>query len=308
MSSSSCPITNKLDSTLYPLSNETLLNIYSKWPNPSQTSGFTKTDFGEITPYEVFSCGEKFCVKGKAQTLIHKIFIRPEKLVGNKENPRWIPIEKFPCSQMYQKNFVTYKCTIEHEKVHFVQRDDAIKQNCSAFTKKLSSIKTDTKDAAIKLAEAAYNEIKVKVSDADQEKVPYQIEWNCNKALAEVAKIACPLKPDWTKLSLLNGLKESSLSPMISQFKKDDTVLFTAKFLKESTQLETTIEDAECKKKQWYFSYGIMDQENCFHKDGSITKVFYEFGEKLRTVLIGADGKVASQKFFTDPQNRINQD
>lgn len=283
-----CPVTTKLDLKLHVLSNETLLKMNPKWVDPAQVSGFTRTDFDSVQPWEISSCRQSFCAKPKSQTLNHQIFLRPEKLKDGKPNPRWIAIDKFPCGSKPHKNFITYSCTIEHEKVHVIQREDALAESCPAFVNALKTIRASSQQEADGKARAAYQTLIRKIAAVDQEDTPYQFEWKCNGELAQKSGVACRSQRNWSRLIGTDQFTEDSID--------------------ESTQLTSAGPIGGCAKKQWYFAGATLDQENCVLENGNTKKVFYEFGVKQREIEIDKHGKKLSEKIFFNPKDRITQD
>jgi hypothetical protein len=305
-----CPISTSLDPKVHVLTNKVFHKANPQHKDPAQVSGFTMTDFGSVSPWKVSGCGQgKYCVTPKDVKLVHHVYVRPRELAGGKPNPRWLSLDLFPCGEKPNANYVTYACTIEHEKVHVVQRDDALAAKCTEFVTKLAIVRESSAKAAEREAKALYTQLIKKISDADQETVPYEIEWKCNGDSAAKAGVACAKRPDFDKLGFLGGAKQSEGEKGGLKFEKDGAVAFTARFLDDATMLESTGAFEDCtKKKTWFFAGGRLDQENCAAADGMVTKTFYEFGRKQRVVRIDGKGAVVEQKLLFDPRERITAD
>ncbi len=301
-----CPIHTELNPKIQVLTNRVLLKINPKWPEPEQSSGVTITDFSDLKPWEVEKCDSGFCVKPKASTLFHTVYIRPEKL-GRKVNPRWNLIAEFPCAVSQQKNFVTYVCTLEHEKVHVVQRDDAIQEACPQFVEELEKIKAPSVAAAEKEAQAALNRLKQSVFAYDTETAPYKIEWSCNEKLAEEANVSCSERPEWKEFPFLSDLERDEGKSGVL-FTKNGERKFTALFAGDATRLESAGAFEGCAKKQWFFTANKLDQENCFKNDGKVTKKFYLLGKLQREIDVSKEAKKLREKIYFDPKERLRHD
>ena len=304
---SECPIKTKLDPTLYTLTNQVFYDLDPKWDDPAQTSGFTKTDFNPLYNFEIKKVGKHYVVSYPNVTLTHQIFIRPKVLKDKVPNPRWSSIQHFPCSKDYQKNYVTHSCTLTHEKVHVVNRDDALKEYCPQLVKELGSIKASNKKEAEDKARKALLKLVSYVGKKDTEEIAYNIEWNCLKQQALENGIVCKEQPNWESFEFLKGHKVIKQGSRIVQFHSKRGPQFEALKMGSSYKVKSLGPYEGCKEKSWYLEYGILNQVNCTYPNFSLKKVFYEFGKPQREVFI-EDGKVVSKKNYYDPRQRIMKD
>lgn len=304
----SCPIESRMDPKLSILTNAVLARYAPQASDPAQISGVTLTDFDSVKPWVVQRCGERFCAKPKKEVLTHTIYVRAEKLSDGSLSPRWLDPAQFPCGKVPHKNFVTHHCTVEHEKVHVVLREEALKEQCGNFVSALASISAVSSDEAEKQARVSYVKLIQEIGSADQEELPYKIEWECNKDLAEKAGKVCPARPDWAKNPLLQKLERKDRSESLLEWYEGETLRFRASYLNDAARLESVGPVQGCKKMQWYFAGPLLDQENCFLDNGAIQKTFYEFGKKQRKILVDPKGVKASEEIYFDPRDRITKD
>jgi hypothetical protein len=199
-----CFIRSKLDPNLIVLSTQTIqehpkLRKALANKDPSKLAGITLTDFDAVEPFEAKRCakGPYFCIEPRSMTLTHQIFARAKNRDHSqpKEDlkfPDWSRTEDFPCTASPQPSFATFECTLEHEKVHVVLREEAIQESCGEFRRSLLSIQETTQESALKKARSRYQAFVQTVAAADQEEVAYRVEWDCNRALFEKKGGSCP--------------------------------------------------------------------------------------------------------------------
>lgn len=169
-------------------------------------------------------------------------------------------------------------------------------------------IRMTTRAAAEQEARHLYERLIKTVASADQEAIPYKIEWKCNAELASKAGVVCAARPNWQTLPFLGGLSQVEESGGM-RFEKEGQLVFKARFLEDSTMLESAGPFETCKKKkQWYFAANRLDQENCLDVEGGVTKTFYEFGRKQRVIKLDRAGTKVSQEIIFDPRRRILAD
>jgi hypothetical protein len=309
---SSCPIKSELNPELKTLTYEKVKELLPEHGDPQQVSGVTVTNFQSFEPWEVVPCEQEYCLKPKEITLTHEIHVRPENLnkdsKGLKPNPRWVPIANFPCGEEPDQNFVTFSCTVDHEKVHVVQREEAILAACPRFLREIKQIRAPSREEARKAAQAEYSKLARRVSEADTELVPYLIEWQCNERMAKESGVTCQREPDWAEFDFLRGLKKISKVESEFHFLEEDELRYQAKIMGKSVRLQSLQTVENCQKKEWYFENGKLRQENCIQADESIKRTFFEYGQKQRVVHSSKDGKELSENWLINPRARIEAD
>jgi len=303
-----CPIRSELAKQPKVLSNGLVKQLKSDIADPAQVSGITRTDFDSVQPWDVYRCGQRFCVRPKVQTVVHQILLRPRKLPDGASNPRWIEAKDFPCSESLMKNFLTYECTIEHEKVHVVQREDAIAQACPAFVKTLGAIQADSRKAAHDQAVDSYRKLITQVAAADDERIPYEIEAKCQRESALREGVNCSSRPDWNQFAVTRALEKRDHGGQTVEFLEKGASKYRAQFTADATKLESFQALDSCEKKEWYFAGPVLQQENCRLKDGTVQKTFYEYNRPQRVIELDPSGRKKNEKVLTDARLRISAD
>lgn len=212
-----CFIRSKLDPRLYVLNTATLqehpkLRKALAHKDPAKIAGITLTDFDAVEPFQAKRCTQSpnFCIEPRIVTVTHQIYLRAKNRDSSQKKedlkfPDWSRLEDFPCTTSPDPLFATFECTLEHEKVHVVLREEALLESCEKFKQSILSIQEKTQESALKEARRRYQAFVQTVASADQEEVAYRLEWDCNRSLYERSGGKCPKVSPTPRSTLKSG-------------------------------------------------------------------------------------------------------